>query len=139
MKFTKLIFIFITLAIYSNSSLANLSNHEYKKMVSKTQCAFITNLMKPGVLPQKTIDKAFNNAIETFKKSNALLQGYPYNPTNKELARDFAIHYQQSTSDLYDEMFISLQNQGLSLTPQSWFLIANQYWDLKNCFLVIEK
>lgn len=86
-------------------------------MVSKTQCAFITNLMKPGVLSQKTVDMAFNNAIETFKKSNELLQGYSYTPTDKELARDFAIHYQQSTSDLYDEMFISLQNQGLSLTP----------------------
>lgn len=123
----------------SNITLAALPQNEYKKMVATTQCAFIATLMGPNYRSQKDVDTAFNNAIDIFKVNNALMLEHPYNPTEKELAIDFAMHYQQSTSDLYDDMFASIQKQGLPWTPKSWYSIANQYWGIKNCSVIINK
>ncbi|MBI6191818.1 hypothetical protein [Providencia rettgeri] len=137
MRLTK--FILMLTVLNSNIALAELPLNEYKKMVAITQCAFIATLMDPSYRSQKDVDTAFNNAIDIFKVNNALMLELPYNPTEKELARDFAMHYQQSTSDLYDDMFSSIQKQGLPWTPKSWYSIASQYWDVKNCSVIINK
>lgn len=134
----KLPIIIILTSFYSYAS-TGISKKDYKNMISITECAFITTMVKPGVLPQKTIDTTFSKAITIFKKNTALMQNLAYNPTQQQLIIDFAIHYQQSTSDIYDEMFRSLKSEGLPLIPQSWFTIGVQYWVSQDCQSLISK
>lgn len=110
---------------------------EYQKLKATSECAFIANTMKPGVLSQETVDKTFNVALQTLKKDTPLLTGTAYTPSPETLAIDFAIHYQQMTSDVNDDMLQAIHAQGLPLAPESWFTIAAQFWMSRNCALVV--
>lgn len=114
-----------------------ISMNEYNKMNTQAQCAFIANLNAPGAIPIETIDKAYNQSVQTYIKDTGLARGFEYKPDAITLASDYAIFYQQATSDLYDEMFQSLKSQGLPLAPESWFKVAAQYWLSKSCASVI--
>ncbi|WP_034456007.1 hypothetical protein [Buttiauxella noackiae] len=120
-----------------SASAIGISAEEYQKMIDMTQCAFIANSMKSGAIPVETVDKAFLQSVELYKKNTGLMRGFDYNPAPEQLAIDFAVHYQQNTSDLYDEMFQALKAQGLPLAPESWFKISAQYWLSKGCQSIV--
>lgn len=110
---------------------------EYQKLKATSECAFIANTMKPGVLSQETVQKTFDVALATFKRDTPLLTGTAYNPSPDTLAVDFAIHYQQMVSDVNDTMFETIKSQGLPLSPESWFTVASQFWMSRNCALIV--
>lgn len=139
MKLIKTLSVAMIFPIFYGYASESISKNDYNHMISITECAFITTIVKPGILPQKTIDNTFNKTISVFKKNTALMRKSGYNPTPQQLTIDFAVYYQQVTSDIYDEMFASLKAEGLQLTPQSWFTIGIQYWVLKDCQSIIKK
>lgn len=111
--------------------------NEYQKLKATSECALIANTMKPDTLAQETVQKTFDVALQTFKKDTPLLIGTAYTPSPETLAIDFAIHYQQMTYDVNDEMLQSIRAQGLPLQPESWFTVAAQFWMSRNCALIV--
>lgn len=131
----------ITLALLAVSALAHagegISADEYQRMRATAQCAFIANILPSSQATVAKADKAFKVAIATFKKDNAAMLGFAYNPSPEELATDFAIHYQQSASDTEGEMMKEIHQQRLPPAPSSWASIASQFWTSRNCSIVI--
>ncbi|MFM4742564.1 hypothetical protein ACEUDH_02985 [Aeromonas dhakensis] len=123
--------------LLSNSINAQgISSNEYQKMKASAECALIANMIKPGTLSQEEMNKTFNSALSAFKKNTPLMLGYDYNPSPDQLAIDFAVHYQQITSDVNDEMFQSVKDQNLPLSPESWFSVAKKFWKNRNCSII---
>lgn len=135
MKLRILITAVSLLAGYAHAE--GINGTEYQKLKATAECAFIANTMKPGTLSQQTVDKTFNTALATFKKYTPLLQGFAYKPTPDQLAIDFAVHFQQMTYDVNDDMLQTIKNRGMQLSPESWFTVGAEYWQSRNCALVV--
>ncbi|MGE6109550.1 hypothetical protein [Aeromonas sobria] len=133
----KIILISLMFLLSNSINAQGISSDEYKKMKAAAECALIANTIKPGTLSREEINKAFNSALSTFKKDTPLMLGYDYNPSPDQLAIDFAVHYQQMTSDVNDEMFQSVKDQNLPLSPESWFSVAKKFWKNRNCSIVV--
>lgn len=125
-------------SLTGNVHAEGISANEYAFLQETTRCAFISNLMTPSKATTERSQKIFKIALDTFKHDSAALQGYAYKPTPDELATDFAIHYQQQSLDINDEMFRAIHQQGLPAEPKSWFKVAAQYWLSQGCDSLIQ-
>lgn len=114
-----------------------ISAEEAQRMKSLSQCAYISNVMQvDDFMTPERISALYDTAVKTFIADSAAMRPGGYNPQPLELVSDYAIYYQQTTSDTESEMFTAIKEQGLPLAPQSWQAIAAQFWVSMNCAAV---
>lgn len=130
----------ITLALLAVSSLAHagegISADEYQRLRATAQCAFIANTLPLSQQTERS-QNAFRVSIKVFKEDTAAMYPTAYNPTQDELISDYAIHYQSAASETESDMMDAMKFQGLQLSPEAWQKIAVQFWQSRNCSIVI--